>query len=263
MKSYPPNVRVRVTVPFVDLNGDPVTPTAVSVIVRDADGEQIGAGFDATFAAGDTETEVAIEASYNVSPGVRLVDVTLVTVDGQFPARIAYAVRGQELLTVPATSFQTAEEADLLATTLPNLGNWAGASPDLRRAALAQAYRNLVRLAYRIRPVGDWDDQVMFDFGNGDILVQPRFWPVMTSEEWKKLPERFRLAMCRAQIVEANELLSTSGVADRRRSGLLSETIGESSMMFRSGKPLDLGIAGAALKEMTGFLDLRMTITRS
>lgn len=263
MKIYPPNVRVRVTVPFIDLNGDPITPTAVSVIIRDSVGEQIGASFEATFAEGDTDAELAIEPSYNAEPGVRLVDVTLTTADGTYPARVAYAVRGEELLTVPATSFQTTEEAELLASTLPNLSNWSGASPDLRRAALAQAFRNLVRLAYRIRPVGDWDDDIMFDFLDGDIIVQPRFWPVMTLADWKKLPDRFRLAICRAQIMEANELLNTSGVADRRRSGLLSETIGESSMMFRSGKPLDLGIAAAALKEMTGYLDIRMTTTRS
>jgi hypothetical protein len=94
--------------------------------------------------------------------------------------------------------------------------------------------------------------------------ITPRMWPLMTEDLFAQYPEAFREALKRAQVVEANQILTGDGYASRRKAGLMSESVGESSMMFKAGvRPLDLGISREALDYLTGFLNNRITTTRA
>jgi hypothetical protein len=158
-------------------------------------------------------------------------------------------------------SFQTYPEAIQLSREIPGLVAW-GAKTDIERsAALVEAYERLIRLGYRIpRPEVDTMDRI--DSGLA-LDLSPRHWEIMTIGDFDGLPARFTRALRKAQIAEAEDILGGDVIAGRRKAGLLSESVGESSMMFRTGKPLNLGISGAALAYLTGYINIRMTTVRS
>ena len=268
MKTYPASTAVTLTFPFVDLNGDPVTPSAVSARVLREHGTEIVPSFSVSFDPGDTEADVAIAAINNAlisgqELAARVVELSMTTPAGTIPAVQTYLIRGTIKLTAPSNSFQTYEQALIQAATMTGLDMWnhASTTDDQRRNALLDAYRRLTRLGYRARV--EEDQALIEDLTGWETNLSPRVWPAMTLGEYNTLPQAFRTALCRAQVIEANELLSVTGPETKRRKGILSESVGESSMMFRPGKPLDLGLSEAALRELTGFVNLRITIARS
>jgi hypothetical protein len=95
--------------------------------------------------------------------------------------------------------------------------------------------------------------------------ITPRMWPLMTPEIWTIYPDYFKEALNRAQIIQANFLLTPNSAADRRRDGVFSEKIGESSIMFKNGvRPLDEDtVCRPAMNVLAQFLNTRITTTRS
>ena len=266
MKTYPVGVDIAVTIPFIDLNGDPVTPTGLSVRVLDEDGNQVMPPTSVTLTPGETDLTHTIGSAYNslatgVIKGLRVVELSMTTSGGVIPSVVMYMIQRNSNLVILDDSFQTYEQALVLASQMPALIGWDGATESERKNALAEAFRRLTTIGYRIRRPEDVDTQNTIP--DTDEVIQPRYWPIMTLERWGLLSDRFKIAIKKAQIAEANEILRGDIVGDKRRSGLLSETIGESSMMFRSGKPLDLGISASALSYVTGYVETRITITRS
>lgn len=265
MEKYQAGAAVTVAFPLVDLNNDPINPTALSVRVLDQDGVQLVAPYAPPNTDGDAEIEVTVPASANqVISGLagRTVELTITTSTGSYLKTITYLLERSIVFDVPKTSFQTYVQAVIVAETMPNLVEWGMASDEDRERAMLEAYSRLTRIGYRIRRREDLAQSQISDIAYADQRVPPSWWPAMTLSEFQALETRFRKAICRAQIVEANEVLRGVRPDDKRRMGILSESIGESSMMFRVGKPLDLGISQAALRELTGFLDMRATVSR-
>lgn len=266
MEKYQAGTAVTVAFPLVDLNNDPITPTALSVRVLDQDGVQLVAPYAPPNTDGDAEIEITVPASANqVSSGLagRTVELTITTAAGVYAKTITYLIEQGIAFNVPNTSFQTYVQALIVADTMPNLMEWGMASDEDRQRAMLEAYSRLTRVGYRIRGIDDLSQNQISDIAEADEQIAPSWWPEMSMTEWQALAARFRKAICRAQIVEANEVLRGVRPDDKRRMGILSESIGESSMMFRVGKPLDLGISQAALRELTGFLDMRATVSRT
>jgi hypothetical protein len=265
MQTFAAGTTVRVTIPLVDLNGDPVTPTAIEAAVNDQDGTPIVPPYVVAFTPGDTDVEITVPADKNqiTGPaGARTVFLEVTTADGVFELFETYLLRGAVRLTVPTNSFQTYEQALVEASLMPPLTGWNAASAIDRKNALEEAYRRLSRIGYRVWRPEDVDAQNYYVPDELD-RIEPRLWPIMSLDRFLKAPAHFRKALCRAQLQEANEILSGDVVSQKRRQGLLSESIGESSMMFRSGRPIDLGITTETRAHLTGFIDLRYTVTRS
>lgn len=266
MHKYPAGTAVTVAFPLTDLNNDPITPTGLSVRVLDETDTQIIAPYAPPNTDGDMEIEITVPAASNqVASGLqaRTVELTITSANGTYVKREVYLLEAQLVFTVPTTSFQTYIQSVILADALPNLMEWERAADEDRQRALLEAYRRLTRFGYRIRKRDDLEQNVIDDYLDIDEVISPRQWPQMTLSRWTALPERYRSAVMRAQVVEANEILRGVRPDDKRRMGILSESIGESSMMFRVGKPLDLGISQAALRELTGYLDTRVTVSRT
>ena len=266
MHKYPAGTAVTVALPLVDLNGDTITPTGLSARVLDQDGVQLVAPYAPSNTDGDAEIEITVPASANqVASGLagRTVELTITTANGTYNQSNSYLIEAMIAFTVPNNSFQSYVQALITAEMLPNLMEWGMANDEDRQRAMLEAYARLTRIGYRIRSNQELAQDRIADVLDGEERVAPGWWPQMTVSEWNALSSRFRKAMCRAQIIEANEVLRGVRPDDKRRMGILSESIGESSMMFRVGKPLDLGISQAALRELTGFLDLRATVGRT
>lgn len=161
-------------------------------------------------------------------------------------------------LVIQTNSFVTYNEALLLAREMTETEGFDNAARETRIAALAEAWRTLVRLRYDIP---DDYDRVMTrvtDFPGLD----PGDMTEMTASEFLALDPRFVLAIKRAQVAEAIERLSGRSGNDLRAKGLLSSTIGEVSQMYRSGRPLDLGVSPRALKELRGYVTFTPRIAR-
>lgn len=260
---------IALTIPFTDLSGEDITPLAMTRAVLD-EKENVLSPATTVVLPGPVGTQIiiTIPAALNalgagVSQGLRTIEVVLTTSVGPVIQRVSYIIRSLTILTILENSFQTWGEAQLYATEIPNLLSWPVYDDFTRQTALMQAYRKLTRYSYFVRWPKDIDDQRYLQ-PMYDRRIAPHHWPVMTSEQWLTwYPEEFRAALRRAQIIEADIIVGGDKVNDKRRAGVLSETIGESSMMFRVGKPLDLGICDATLRELTGYLDFRLVTTRT
>jgi hypothetical protein len=89
-------------------------------------------------------------------------------------------------------------------------------------------------------------------------------WPLMTNALFSRYPPIFVTALCRGQVSEANAILAGDPIGDKIRSGLFSEKIGESSMMFRSGiGPLKTTVSRETLQYLQGYTNNRVYTTRS
>lgn len=260
MKSYPVGLAFVVTIPFLDLNGDPVSPTGLFARVVNEDGTVLDT-FTPAVVEGDTDVELDIPATCNAAPGARSVELDMTVEGGVITTTVNYLVVAPVVLQLFENSFQTSLQALALSSEMVNLVGWDGAGAADRSKALAEAFFRLTTIGYRAQRAEDLDTQNYIP--DTDLVIKPRSWPYMTIERWKALPARFRKALCKAQILEANEILRGDPVEGKRRQGILSESIGESSMMFRSGKPLDLGISPAALQALSGFIEYRIATTRS
>lgn len=261
MITIPVGNAAKVILPFVDHEGNPIEPASLLLTVTDENGNQLAGPLAPAFDPGDTELEYTVAQAINLSSGIRVVDLKITTATGYVnTVSETVVLQARKRLIVPQNSFQTYEMALVTAANMPPLSGWASSDDTLRRNALEEAFLRLIRLGYRVRKPEDLDVQNVIE---DETKVTPRSWPVMTIDRWNRLPEHFRNALRKAQVFEADEVLRGDIVGDKRRLGVLSESIGESSMMFRTGKPLDLGISTGALRYLTGYVDMRITITRT
>ncbi|MCP1540064.1 hypothetical protein [Methylorubrum extorquens] len=270
MKNLPAGIATTLTVPFQNASGVAVTPTGIIVTVLDEDGRILHGPEIPTASLEDEELVYVVPAAANVlapgeAVGVRTLEVELTTADGAFDLRHSYMIRAALRLRHLVNSFATYERLLVVAEDLPRLDAWVMAEQSQREPALIEAYNRLTRFGYRVYPAGyDDGDEVNFNAISGPIEhVAPREWQAMTPDDFERFNPQFRKALARAQVQEANAILTVGTAEDHRASGLLSKTTGESSAMFRSGKPLDLGVSRETLEHLSGFIEIRARISRS
>lgn len=285
--SFPENTDVTVTVNLVDLNGDAIIgATAVNYRVLDADGTELQAPGAAAWNPGDPTVDITVPAILNVlptgpifTPGqsfqdtlptrvLRIVEARVTGTGGVFLCKAIYVVAASVLLQTMVNSFQTLEQAILQTMDMPELEVWPTKTDAERLAAMTEAFFRLIKLGYRVRMNG-WGDSPPAGYNitlptlNGDWVITPRIWPILKAADFANYPQHFRQSMAKAQIAEADIILGGDVTSRRRNDGLMSETIGQSSQMFRPGKPLIMLISPQALKYLTNYIDFRQTICRS
>lgn len=93
-------------------------------------------------------------------------------------------------------------------------------------------------------------NQLSFDTGVPDVFELES----LTDEQWAEIPQSNINKMIRAVLVEANIIVGADPVGDRRRSGLLSDSNGESAQFFRQTRPFDAPMTKDALKYLSGLV---------
>ena len=162
-------------------------------------------------------------------------------------------------LEVMSNSCMTYAEALAVRTEFGELAGWDAADADTRAAAMRQAFAHLSRIRYKVPGVS------RFNHVHTDELYTKSYFHLQraTITDWNESNKDFRRCMKRAQMQEANNLLGGDPIGKKRAEGIISETIGESSMFFRSTPYLNLPISRQAYDEVKGYITLRVDIARA
>ncbi len=196
----------------------------------------------------------------------RTVELWVTTDAGAFPFRQSYAIRDlRDPLVLLVNSFQTLVQAEMEALMVPGLEGWPTATDEMKVSAMVEAHRRLTRLGYFVRWPRDPDAQnTLYWWDMRNEYIVPRLWQVMAVERYLTYyPEDFRVALRRAQICEADHILYADPIEKKRELGLLATSNGEAKAMFRSSMPYSMGISRRSMEFLTGYINLRQTLTRS
>lgn len=260
------------TIPAVDESGTAIVATAAAWELFDARGTTITSAVVAGYAGGDVQFDIAAEhlsLAADESSAGRELAVTLTTASGDVELRDYFLVVSPQPLTLMVNSVLTYPEALALRQEFAKLDGWDVSERTRQAAALAQAYRNLCRMAFKV-PGYRADNQSAVGYASFGTGTDSPFFvgrrvrlSTLTLAEFDALPETFQRAVKRAALAEANILLGGDPILDKRKSGMISETVGESSGFFQ-GKPyLNLPISQPAYEEVKRFVYLSVRVQRS
>jgi hypothetical protein len=261
------------TIPTVDDAGNQIEAVSASWELFDQRGTSIDAGVIADFdpAAGSVTFEIeAVSMGIPAGAGSagREIVVSLVLADGdEIELRDFFLITNPQPLTLMANSFVTYPEAMALRQEFATLNGWDLADRARQGAALAEAYRRICRMSFRVPGYRTNQSNVGYAaYGTGieETLFGGNRCKVstLTLAEFDALPEPFRRALGRAQMAEANVLLGGDPIGEKRRDGIISETIGESSAFFQSKPYLNLPISRQAYEELKRYVFLGIKIRR-
>lgn len=248
-----PDAPAILSVPLLDGSGQSLTADSVSYRVTDQSGVEIVPLTALPLTSGPTDVvELTLPGAANTLPegvkrALRTVIFSIVTEQGPATVVYRYLVKAEDSLKVMGNSFQSYGEALLRATEVPNMNAWDVASDDHKQAALIDAYRAICKLRF------------VYDLSNDQSRIRDKMWAPsalsdLSESQFLQLDERFRNAVCLAQVIEADARLGGTDVSNLRREGLMSATVGEVSQMFRPSKPLVLPISHRALQVLAGFI---------
>lgn len=267
MAIYPENYQVAITVLFTDLNGTPIVPTEVRAALWDGDDQLVVDFGTLPFLPEDGQKEIVIPAPFNVLEdgqlsAARILRVELVTDAGSVRRQSSYLIEGEFRLALMVNSFISMEAAELLVRDMPGLSGWNAATTDQRYAALIDAYHRLTRIPMKFKTLGVVGTHQERDRHGPETIIPRSAWSHITEAEFLTYPIDFRKALRMAQLCEANEQLEGDSIAKKHRQGVVSETIGESSITLRGGR-IDTGVASQTLNYLTGYVYYDFRIQRA
>lgn len=245
MEIYRDGSIVNLSVPFEDDGGNPVDPTSVSYRVLSEDNSEIVGSTVVVIASGDTRASIAVDAVSNTLPvGVkktlRTIELVMTTSMGIVTSFVRYVIESANSLGLGENSFQTYNQALLTSLDMTGLDRWNSVDDRSKKTALIEAYFSISKLNFNVGIIKN-----------------------MNAEALGLLSDDLKVALARAQIAEAEFELGGDTVGDKRKIGIMSETTGESSSMFRSGKPLSLSVSDRALEYLSGHISWSSSLTRS
>lgn len=266
MNLFPENYDVSVTFAFTDLNGAPVQPSVVSAVLTDGEDQVVIDLGNLPFEVGATEKVIVVPAAFNALgvgelSAARILQVRLVTAAGVISRSSSYLIQGERRLSIMKNSFMTMEAAEILARDIPNLSGWTSASVDKRFAALISAFNRLTRISMRYASTLDAH---LYRDHDCETIILANAWSDIDEDEFIEFPSYFRKNLRHAQLMEACDMMENETIASKHRAGIISETVGESSMMLRGNGLLDVGgISKRTLEYLTGHIYYNNRLTRA
>lgn len=262
MQIFAPDTDITLTFDMIAPDGTTaISPTAAVFSVYDEDGNSLVVNEAVTVSGGESALNVTVLAVNNASAGARQVNLSVNAVEGAFTLQETYVLETGDLLQIPSQSAMTVPASLLVRRNMASssLVEWDYATVDQRRAALAEAWTRISKLCFYPwlsyeTPNENLPDAVI----EGDFLVRE-----LSFENWGYLPSHFTDALKRAQLLEACSILEGESAFERRRDGLLSKTVGESSEMFSTGGVAMKSITPATKRELSKYLVRRVEIGRA
>jgi hypothetical protein len=280
-----------VTVPLKDRSGNDLSVEGVEYRVVNHAGVELVARTTLTTFGGSAEAVIEIPASVNVIAGVpqsisanqidlfnvreaRTIELFLSIGGNTVMLPYSYALEPADPLVVGINSFQTLPQAEMIALDMPSTDGWANASGVDKVAALVDARIRICMLNFSLLnsniswgqeslnyvPEGSFQSPYA---GGGRLFMFNGNLSLLTPSQYAMLPARFKAALCKAQLAEADSALGGDTLDARRRDGLLLESIGEVKQMFRAGKPIEMPVSKRALRYLSQFVSLSKRVGRS
>jgi hypothetical protein len=252
VQTFKAGVAVDIVLPLVDANGKTLYPVSATYSLYDHNGDELLADEDVTLNLDAIALTVRVVAAYNAlavtdKTGIRVVDVTVVEADGETRhIEAEYGLYAINRLTLWETSFVEYYESLRLAMDRVDLSLIMSATRSDRESALISAYTKISRMKFSIQGLSDYV-----------------YFPDMGADDIAELPIAFVNALKLAQLLEANSELGADVIEDKRRSGIMSETIGESSMMFRPRTPLVRTLHRAAAEVLAPYISYGAILGRT
>ncbi|MCG5512854.1 hypothetical protein [Ectothiorhodospira shaposhnikovii] len=251
---------VHVTIDFLNESGIPFVPTEAVYRVVDESLTEIVGETPIELAPGSTSIVVAVDGEHNelgedAIRSIRKIEVIAKTQEqNHVLLSEMYLIASANLLVPGKNSFQTYEQALMTAMDMPEMVGWEASSRDQRVGAMVEAHHRIGALKFSVA-FDDWQSRLTTSGYIADVRE-------LTEAELAALSVRFLQAIRKAQVAEANVILGGDPVADRRREGLMVDTVGESKTMFRHGKPIQLPVSSHALRYLSGYISMTVGIGR-
>ena len=224
MLEFASNTTITISIPHT-YQGTDLTLTAMQYEVLDADSTVLVAKTSVPgFSTAMTSTDVVIASAANTTTAkrdVRLLNCYLVTADGEYVVPQVYMLKGNQLILTPLVdSFMTYADSVLTRARMAEEQEYFDSlSDDLKAVALEEAFNRIAKLKFKV----------------GTTVITDI--KTLTLAAYQALDADFLLALKKAQIAEANMIVENSPIRDKIRAGIISETIGESSMFFSRSMP--------------------------
>lgn len=205
---------------------------------------------------------VTVAAEFNrllgIPMGYRNIELSVTGANGSSRTSAGYIIESENPLVEPINSFVGLSAAEFLASQFTDLLGWDNASRDQRINALIRAANALRQMTFAIPRSDDQEDEVFTTVvpEHYESSEYSKFFSIesLTAGEYVRLPQAFKTALKRAQVIEANFLLGGDPIEQVRSQGLMSQTVGESSQFYRATKPLQLLISRRAIAELRGYV---------
>lgn len=270
---------VEVVIPLQDRSGNALDVTTVDYRVVDQSQAEVVARVRLdSFVAGGDEAVILVPAELNTlaqgdARGVRNVQLFCNVGGNTVALGYVYAIESTDTLAVGVNTFQSLAHAYLTAMDIPNLPGWESASEREKTQALVEARSHITRLSFTLLmsninfgqdslnyvPEGTFNSK--YAATNGMFMFDGNL-ELLNAEQFAALPERFKAALRKAQVAEADAILAQDPVEERRRQGLLSDAVGESRQTFKNSKPLELPVCKRALGYLSYFVTFGKRIGR-
>ncbi|ECJ9215692.1 hypothetical protein FQO80_19075 [Salmonella enterica] len=189
--------------------------------------------------------------------------------------RKMYVLLNNFELSIPGQSFATVADAQMQAIDMLNGDTLLADGEGLMRKRLIEATRRVKTLPFSIRKIlridlDRYDRQQnmlnVYDIPWGADGVYRHDlvdWERMTQEKFDELPDYFKEALMLAVVNEACEIANGNDVAAAREDGILSESIGETTNMYRTGKAANVRVARSTWRLLTSYINNRMIVRRA
>lgn len=275
MNAHLDGTEVTLEIPVADSDGNAVT--AVSIMYRVVDGNDVVKVAEqalATYTPGAASATIVVPAEANVMAAIGDVDdseevihtrearrviLKIQTASGTISSSHVYALEREQVLIAGVNSFQTYANAQVKALEISDRIGWDGATENQRVSALIEARRRIVRMAFRVEA----SDMSRVSYSRKTI--RGGYSPTlddMGQQEFLGLPDKFRNALCLAQIAEADYILNGDELEEMKVSGIISSTVGETSTTFKDGKALEFPICRKALMHVQRYVTFSASIGR-
>lgn len=265
LNTYQAGAEVSITFALPIANGSAIEPSSASYRVVDELDVEVQASTSFSVASGVSEVTIAIPAATNNlagsdTRGYRSVEVTFI--DGtSYIVSDAYLLAGRVQLVTMQNSFQTVGQIEMLASSIPGLDGWNIATQSDKIAAAETAYAGLCKMRYRFKedlPASRFTRDSFL--GDGYTYVDEI--ANASVEAFNAFPEKFKIALRRAQLIEADTLLGGDPIHTKRQEGIITETIGESKIFLMNRPPIDRPVSPAAMREIKRFVHTAVKLTR-
>lgn len=266
MQSFAPNNPVTIEFDLISpVSNELLVATAAVYSVFDDAGAQVVAETSVAVTGSEETIRVPVSGANNTVPagegGARTILLNVTTADGTLQLSETYLLEQFAFLTVPAESALTLPQSVMLTNQLAStvLEIWGDTTDHERQAALREAWTRIAR--FPLMPWKGWDvvpDQASSNLRSGRFSVNE-----LSVTDWNMLPDTFKNALKRAQLIEAAVILEGDPTWDRRQDGLISKTVGESSEMFRSTKSANSVVSPKAYREISAYISRTVSVGRA